>query len=229
MLGGICWTNQILCHTIMYMPIRKRHDRNKSHSFSGEKDAMSVIKVLNSRAVPGQERPFRAVKARIMGVLDAIRDLFQKMQENPNWHIGEENDEATGTVTSTLAPELSKAFTAVNLKLAKYTTCSIFYPTLENPRKWTVGEAQMDRHWVDEGQSIHAIVRLADQGLLDRLEMCDCGLWYFARFSHQRFCSEECRVRFWESSEDRKEQKRQRARENYQYKKSHSKPNRKGK
>jgi hypothetical protein len=69
--------------------------------------------------------------------------------------------------------------------------------------------------------AVHGLVGLAEEGLLDRLQLCACGKWYFGRFSHQRFCSPACRVKFWEDSEERKEQKRQRARENYLYKKAH--------
>jgi hypothetical protein len=191
---------------------------NKPYSFSGERDAGFVLHVLNSAALPRQERLARAAKARIVGVLDSIRDLFRKAEENPHWHMGEENNEEE--IIFHLAPEVSDALTAVNVKLAKYTSCSIFLPTLEGRRKWKVEAALMDRHSVYEGQAVHALVRLADQGLLDRLKTCDCGVWYFARFAHQRFCSEECRVRFWEGSEERKERKRAQARANYVYRKT---------
>ena len=80
-----------------------------------------------------------------------------------------------------------------------------------------------------EAIAVHGIVGLAHAGLLDRLRKCECGRWYFARFSHQNFCSSTCRVKFWEGSEERREQKRQRARENYLYKKAHSTSARKGK
>ena len=197
---------------------QKSHDRNRAHTFSGERDAGFILHVLNSGALPGQERLAKAAKARIVGVLDAIRDLFRKTEKNPHWYLGEEsNEEETAHI---LAPEISAALTAVNVKLAKYTSSSLFLPTLEGRRKWKVENALRDRHSVHESQAIHAIVRLADQGLLDRLKVCDCGCWYFARFAHQRFCSEECRMRFWEGSEERKERKRAQARANYVYRKT---------
>jgi hypothetical protein len=196
----------------------KSRDRNKPNSFSGERDAGFILPVLNSGALPGQERLARAAKARIVGVLDSIRDLFRKTEENPHWHLGEESNEEE-TIFH-LAPEVSDALTVVNVKLKQYTSCSIFLPTLEGRRKWIVKDAIVGRHIVAEGQAIHALVRLADQGLLDRLRTCDCGVWYFARFAHQRFCSEECRVRFWETSEERKEKKRSQARANYLYRKT---------
>jgi hypothetical protein len=69
--------------------------------------------------------------------------------------------------------------------------------------------------------AVDAIARLTEDGLLGRLQECQCGLWYYAKFAHQRFCSTECRVNFWESSDERKAQKRKRARENYAYHKVH--------
>lgn len=72
-----------------------------------------------------------------------------------------------------------------------------------------------------EWLAVDGVLRLAKANRLDRLQTCACGKWYFAKFSHQRFCSTECRVKFWESSDERKEQKRKKAREYYEFHKVH--------
>jgi hypothetical protein len=65
-------------------------------------------------------------------------------------------------------------------------------------------------------QMIHIVVDALQHGWIERIALCQCGRFFFARFSHSRFCSAECRVAFWESSPERKAQKRKKAREYYQ-------------
>lgn len=50
---------------------------------------------------------------------------------------------------------------------------------------------------------VHAIVNLAGDGLLSSLSECiNCKNWFYARFSHHRFCSERCRVKHFRTSPD---------------------------
>ena len=62
---------------------------------------------------------------------------------------------------------------------------------------------------------IHIVVDALEHGSIDKIGQCQCGTFFFARSSLARFCSVECRVAFWESSEQRKAQKRKKAREYY--------------
>lgn len=73
----------------------------------------------------------------------------------------------------------------------------------------------------EEFAAVEAITKLAEDNLLDRLQACQCGTWFFAKFAHQRFCSTDCRVRFWENSDERKARKRELARGYYAYHKAH--------
>jgi hypothetical protein len=187
------------------------HDRNKANQFLGESDADGILEFLNGRPLEGQERLAAKSKARVLELISDLRNLLNC--------VG-------ATWDGKLTKELSDQFQSVNLRLTKYPTFPIFYPKEDSPRRWNVDDALWGKRSVVESVAVHALVRLANQGLLERLQLCQCGLWYFGRFSHQRFCSAECRVRFWESSEERKEQKRQRSRENYLYHKVHKKNSR---
>jgi hypothetical protein len=72
----------------------------------------------------------------------------------------------------------------------------------------------------DEGLAAIEIMNLFKNGDLARLRKCECGTYFFARSSITRFCSEKCRVAYWENSEIRKEQKRKKAKEYYHLHKS---------
>jgi hypothetical protein len=143
------------------------------------------------------------------------------MEQNPGWFKNLDSAKDTEGVTAKCAPEVLDALDTVNVQLYKYPFFSLIHPDPKSKRLWSVGEALAGGQVIREATAVHAAVRLADAGLLDRLQTCACGKWYFARFSHQRFCSPECRVTFWESSEERKEQKRKLARQYYMHHKIH--------
>jgi hypothetical protein len=74
-----------------------------------------------------------------------------------------------------------------------------------------------------EAEAVETIAELAKRGFLERIRKCKCGQYFFVRFPKreppERFHSDQCRELFWESSEERKEQKQKWARNNYQSRK----------
>ena len=60
-----------------------------------------------------------------------------------------------------------------------------------------------------------AVLGLVEHKLIANIRRCNCGRYFFARSSLTRFCSSACRIRFWENSEERKQRKREKAREYY--------------
>lgn len=183
--------------------------------FSGQREAQILVDFLNG-SIPDQKALLPKARLRVLNVLTLARELLQTLKDNPDIY---------GKELGKLPREISAKFHALNRTLAKYTTSPIFCPD-QSSRQWFLANVYNPRHSPIEGSAVHAMVRLADQNLLDRLqqcEQCDQKNWMFARFSHQRFCSEACRVKFWEGQEERKERKRKQARENYLYKKAHPK------
>jgi hypothetical protein len=64
---------------------------------------------------------------------------------------------------------------------------------------------------------VQTIENFAENGLLDSLKRCpQCQRWLFARFSHQRFCTEECKEMFHRSDPADKQRRREWAKKNYQ-------------
>lgn len=67
-----------------------------------------------------------------------------------------------------------------------------------------------------ECRTVQSVMRLAELGALHRLKTCKhCGVWLFARFTHQQFCSKNCQVKHNAASDQWKEYKRNKAREYY--------------
>ncbi len=203
------------------MPRHVRHDRHEPRQFSGQRDAEIILDCLNGSASPEQRRRAAKAKARVRAVIDAIRKLLRAMEQNPGWFKNRDSAKNPEGVTAKCAPEVADALEAVNAQLYRYPSFSLIHPDPKSTRLWSVGEALAGGQIIPEATAVHAAVRLAEAGLIDRLQTCACGNWYFARFSHQRFCSPECRVTFWESSEERKEQKRKLARQYYMHHKIH--------
>jgi hypothetical protein len=193
------------------------HDRKKERPFSGERYAAQVVDFFN--LLPREKRLGASAKARVVDVIKATRALNQAMREDPHWFRNKDSAlQSNGVIIANPSEAVSRAMIAINAKLSKYPTFPMFSPDPRAMSLMAIGHGQAGKPSATrcmELFAVHAVVHLADAGLLDRLQTCACGKWYFARFSHQRFCSPECRVTFWESSEERKEQKRKRARQNY--------------
>ena len=63
---------------------------------------------------------------------------------------------------------------------------------------------------MDEPGAIQKMLALSRNGYLDRVRTCvACEQWFYARFSHAKFCSRGCQQRYFRSSEDFKEHKKQ--------------------
>jgi len=183
-----------------------------SHKFQGEYESGMILEMLNGTPVPRSQKLTRDQRARFLRLIKDIKTLLEMV--GPQWN-------------GILTDQISEQFQCVNVKLAEYPCFTIFYPTQTNNiqradgKLWETGEALLGARPFNESLGVHAALGLAKQGLLNRIQTCECGKWYFRRFTHQKFCSPECRIRSLESSDERKEQKRQRARENYLYKKAH--------
>jgi hypothetical protein len=66
----------------------------------------------------------------------------------------------------------------------------------------------------DDVQAIYALVTLPP-GCIPRILECDCGTWFYRRFSHQRFCSAPCRDKANKATPAAREYRRKKAHEYY--------------
>jgi hypothetical protein len=199
------------------MPNTKSHDRQSRRQYFGEQNADQVLACLN-RDFPGNQGKLAdRVQERVLAILEAMKKAIQSVRDGQLSHI-----------------DVADALHPVNKFLFEYPMYQVFSVD-ETPRRWRVGYSFPTRRIYGsrktttdakviraiETLAVHGLVCMAEANLLDRFQLCTCGRWYFARFPHQKFCSPDCRVKFWESSEERKAQKRERAREYYRFHKIH--------
>jgi hypothetical protein len=80
---------------------------------------------------------------------------------------------------------------------------------------WMRAEKGFEIHPMLEFMLVNSVLDAAERNILDRVRQCHCGKYFFGRSTQSRFCSSTCRISFWESSSERKERKREKAREYY--------------
>lgn len=117
-------------------------------------------------------------------------------------------------------PGVQSAFRALNRLFGRYQLTPAILPVspARNPdftwklRWWREGHPQP----FAEFSKVLMIERLASEGRLSKLQQCSfCKRWMFTRFSHQRFCSGDCKDSFHRSDPADKQRRREWARENY--------------
>ncbi len=70
-------------------------------------------------------------------------------------------------------------------------------------------------------RQVRCVLQLIAQGAIMNVRRCqECTKWYFARFSHQEFCSGSCRGKHFAKTEDFKQKRRDYMRRYYRRKKS---------
>jgi hypothetical protein len=78
----------------------------------------------------------------------------------------------------------------------------------------------IDARRVEELPLVLTAIRLAEQGLIDRVQRCPIDRrWFYARTKDSRFCGSECRNVFHQRNPKDKERRRKWARDNYQSRK----------
>jgi hypothetical protein len=74
---------------------------------------------------------------------------------------------------------------------------------LDSQGKFVLSRSMMGsrRRSMVEAMLAHDITSLMSDGLLNRIRLCICNAWFFARSDRQRSCSGKCRHKLYEQSE----------------------------
>jgi hypothetical protein len=75
------------------------------------------------------------------------------------------------------------------------------------PHRWKMEWRLVGRMDPSQGLAVVKLLHLADEGLLDRVRKCaraGCGVWFFAKFSHQRFDRLTCQQQTFREDPDYK-------------------------
>ena len=77
-------------------------------------------------------------------------------------------------------------------------------------------EEEWAQYYADKDFAVVSLLMdTVERRLLWKIGQCGCGALFYARSSLSRFCSDECRIKYWEQSDERKAQKREKAKEYY--------------
>ena len=60
-----------------------------------------------------------------------------------------------------------------------------------------------------EGDAVRQIIELCHEGLIERLRKCTCGTWFYAKFSHSKFCTTACQQKVYRSSPEWKKHRQE--------------------
>jgi hypothetical protein len=194
------------------MPKPQRHGTGLRlpREYSGQDEAMPLLEWLNE---PTKDRGRRRVQE--------ILEIFIHLQKG--WTVERTKDSVRAYY---VGEDHTKSLNRLGKLLREYKYYPMMFPlgSITGSHWFPVPKGNKYTHgWAidyDDANAVFDLAQLADDELLKRVKKCHCGRWLFARFSHQRFCSVECREKEFRSSPQWKAYRRKKAREYYQLHKS---------
>jgi hypothetical protein len=195
-------------------------DTKQVRIYSGEKEARDVVGWLNFQFFENEQlRRVRRMLEKVTGKRLPIRQEQRRVieilrlygQDRMRW----KNMERYGQGETKSSEEERAAYRKLDSRLRRYKFYPRFFPLGRFLSfEWIpIQPDRADRY--GEVSAIADLAKLAEKDLLDHLRECHCGRWFWARFSHQRFCSAKCREKEFRSSPEWKEHRRKKAREYY--------------
>jgi hypothetical protein len=191
---------------------RKLENRDE-RAYEGEEAASRVVLWLNGKG----DNNSRRSRERIQDLLECLREVIALVESVPqdfNW---------PNAGLSKFHRPRPEGFDELENELHSRLSIYVTYPAFETyvwGPEWGFDDVICGRTPAGESVAAHSIIAVAKLGLLDRIRMCDCGKWFFARFLHQRSCSATCRRHVYEKTQKFKAKRRKYMREYYRLKKS---------
>jgi len=180
----------------------KRKTERARHEFAGQQDGTSLTEWLNGKEphrIGAERAEMRGGERTRKRIARLIEDLNMSAEEYLRHGV------ADPKLTKRIDDELARH--ALRVK-TMYVRDEGRFKTFAEP-KWMFG-------WYSSAgersaEMIFRIVRLGERGLLARVRRCDhCNSWFYAKFNHQRFCSQRCQVLHYQTSEEWKKRRRDR-------------------
>ena len=138
------------------------HSHVHARSYFGAFDAEPLLRWLNHKARPSGDP--------VATLLEMNRELPLKTTE-----------------------QSLKAYLATIVRLFKLAVAPVLISA--EPDKWSVDWRLVGKMPPLAGLALIKALHLADRGLIGRVRKCeakDCGIWFYAKFEHQRFDNERC-------------------------------------
>ena|SRR2546428_766553 len=200
------------------MEIIQRHVlRLGKHEFAGEAEAYCLIAWLNASKGSSEH-------SRLVELVNSCRRLSTRYWELIERYPGTPAGGRPRPPSVRARREVRQWFLLLkelNARLSRYRLYPSFEP-MDEDRIWFLSwmtpqkEKQLKLTYpnglfagvMGESQAVLDLVQLVQKGFVDRLRICPCGTWFFARFSHQKFHNTECQQSFYRSSEQWKASRR---------------------
>jgi len=175
---------------------------SKHRIYSGEPWAPGLIAWIEKH----RDRP---TGMRIQALLREMGQIVECMQKP---EFGYSQSGVPVSVRMAKSPELSalreKLGRSVNRRLRRYRLWPelLLLGSTESPDRWVPrwhaeGERSRTPNSETEADAVLRVLLLAQNGNIHRVRECvDCGGWFYARFSHARFCSNKCQQRNYRQS-----------------------------
>jgi hypothetical protein len=201
------------------MVISRSRVQKKRQPKSPERGPELLIRALNSGLGVQMKGNRKAVDPRALLVLvKRFQELERVLSDRsiPLFRRGNEGE-------IVYSPEVTRRYWAVNRFLTRYLAIPGISPDYLyelNPklRGWRLEwrrTGMREQPFIELGLVLD-VVKIASAGRISSLKQCaECRRWLFARFPHQRFCSESCKEHFHRSNETDKKRRREWARKNY--------------
>jgi hypothetical protein len=178
----------------------------RARTYPGSPWATNLVSWLNAEEVSGRGKNSKASRTRVLDFMDNVRDVLNAIEAAPSWDL-----------INHPTPRLNRVMERLNTRLDDYPSTSLFY--INWGREWVFDEGALGgRHPPGESMAIHGAIELAKLHLLERVNRCECGRWFLAKFAHQHFCTARCRKKHHESSEAFKATRREYMRRYYRLK-----------
>lgn len=172
------------------------------YTFAGQQDGGELVQWLNNKEPPriGADHNELRAEARTR---KRISRLIQDLNTSAETFIRE------GRPDTALSESIDSQLSRYTLKVKTvHVEDQGEYKTFAEP-KWMFGWYSHAGARVAE--MIFRIVRMGERGLLGRVRKCGrCGLWFYAKFNHQRFCGKTCQMLHYQTSEEWKRRRRER-------------------
>jgi hypothetical protein len=171
--------------------------------FAGEALSGNLLTWLNGESARELGRNTEASRRRVCDLICNIHNALDAVKRWPS-HVCMPSNRVAA-----LEDEL-------NARLSEYpttTVASAYHDTIYFDQGAIAG-----RYPDGESLAIHSLIRIVQAGLFYRIVRCHCGRFFFARFSHQEFCSVQCRKHHHEHSDEYRAQRRKYMRRYYRLK-----------
>ena len=187
---------------------QKARRAGNKRQFFGEGWAGTLTRWLNVESPPELGKNTAVSRRRVCDLICNIHNMLRAIAQAPS-----------SDLFNHPTRRMERLQQELNARLSEYPTTVMF--SFDKGRTWEFEDGAIAGKYPDgESLAVHSLIRLAQAQLFYRIRWCECGRWFVARFAHQHFCSQRCRKRHHEQSDEYKASRRDYMRRYYRLKNS---------